>query len=155
LDISRRIGADLFDVDHRDLLEAKVNGKFVKIPSPRGAAGCTELIGAGPVSGKFLRPTRIPTRESQPQPAREDCKTWSWISEIVVKLPVHAQFSIDDLKNLNGDRPRIVVVQAMDQRSKGLDVRSQPGQEKYRSTVWDGKVTIGSEQVGISVAQLR
>ena len=70
-------------------------------------------------------------------------------------MPADTEASIRDLKNLRGDRPRIVVVEAVHQRGKGLDVRRQTREKEDGLPIWDRKVAVGSEQISITIADIR
>src|ERR1700730_18142841 len=69
-------------------------------------------------------------------------------------MPAGAEAPVPDLKDLRGNWPRIVVVQAVDQRGKGLDVGRQPRETENRLAIRNGKIAIRSEQVCIPVSKV-
>ncbi len=69
-------------------------------------------------------------------------------------MPAGAEAALPDLKDLRGDWPGIVVVQAVDQRGKGLDIRCQPWKTENRLAIGNGKIAIRSEQARITVSQV-
>jgi hypothetical protein len=76
-------------------------------------------------------------------------------SKFIVKLPASTEVSVRNFKNLRGNRPGVVVVQAMHQRGEGLDVGRQAREKEDRSTIWNGKIAVWAEQIRIAVAEVR
>ena len=70
-------------------------------------------------------------------------------------MPADAEVPVGNLKNLRGDRPGIVVIQAMHQWGKGLDVCRQPREEEDCLAIRNGKIAVRSKQIRITVAELR
>ena len=70
-------------------------------------------------------------------------------------MPAGAEVAVRNLKDLRGNRPGIVVVQAMDQGGKGLDVGRQPREKENRLAIRNGKIAVRSEQIRIAVAKVR
>src|ERR1700676_332361 len=71
--------------------------------------------------------------------------------EIVAKSPAGAEVAMGNLKNLRRDRPGIVVIEAVNQGGKGLDVRGQAGEKVNRLAIGHRKIAVRSEQIRIVI----
>ena len=69
-------------------------------------------------------------------------------------MATDSEMAVCDLKNFGGDRPGIVVVQAVDQCGKGLDVCRQPRKTEDRSAIRNRKIAVRSKQIRIPVADI-
>src|SRR6478672_8124468 len=62
--------------------------------------------------------------------------------------------AVGNLKNFRRDWPGIVVIKAMYQGGKGLDVSGQAGEEKHRLAVRNRTKAVRPEQIRIAVGDL-
>ena len=75
--------------------------------------------------------------------------------EFFVEMAAGAEVAVGNLKNLRGDRPWIVVVQAVHQGGKGLDIGGQSREKENGPAIRNRKKAVRSEQIRVAIAKVR
>src|SRR5262249_51135919 len=78
----------------------------------------------------WFAPAELRTPNSEPQTAA------SGYSKLLTEPSACPKLSIGHFEDLCRDRPRIIVIKAVNKRRKGLNVGCEPGKEQNRFAIW-------------------
>jgi len=75
--------------------------------------------------------------------------------EIIVEMSAGTEVAVGNLKDLRGDRPWIVVVQAEHQGGKRLDICGQSWEKENGAAIRNGNKAVRSKQIRVAIAKVR